>query len=302
MDVVVFGTGAMACLFGARLSAVAEVTLLGTWKEAVHAIRDRGILVEGPGGTETARVRARFVDEAPVRADLAFVLVKSWQTKGVAAQLDRYLTATGLAVSLQNGLGNVEVLGPRACAGSTGMGATVLAPAHVRIGGTGPTLAAAPEHVISLLRSAGFDALGCRREEVDSMLWSKLCVSCGINAVTGLLEVENGKLLETVGTHVLMETAAVECARVARAKGIGLSFRDPAARVREVARNTAENRSSMYQDLLRSAPTEGDAIYGSVVREATLHGIDVPVNRILWTLIQAVVKRNGNKIAHADCE
>lgn len=300
MNVVIFGTGAMACLFGARLSAVAEVTLAGTWTEAIHAIRDRGILVENSGETQTARVRAQFLDEAPVKGDLALVLVKSWQTERVAAMLDRFLTPVGLAVSLQNGLGNVEMLGARGCAGSTEMGATVLAPAHIRIGGKGRTIAAVPDYVMELLRNAGFDALGCSKEEADRLLWGKLCVSCGINALTGLFRVENGKLLEMPGACTLMETAAMECARVANARGIGLPFKDPVARVREVARKTAANRSSMYQDLLRSAPTECDAIYGSVVREGGFLGVDVPVNRILWTTIQAVVKRGGGTITHAD--
>lgn len=295
MHVVIFGTGAMACLFGSRLSAVAEVTLVGRWIAAIQAIRDRGILVEDSRGVQTARVRAQFLDETPVKADLAIVLVKSWQTGSVAALLEQYLSPIGLAVSLQNGLGNVEILGPRACAGSTGMGATVLAPAHVRIGGTGQTFAAVPDCVIRLLRSAGFDAAGCSREEADNLLWGKLCVSCGINALTGLLRVENGKLLEMPGACALMESAAMECALVARAKGVRLPFRDPVARVREVAGSTAANRSSMYQDLLRRAPTECDAIYGSVVREAGLQGVDVPVNRVLMTLVQALVKRNGVK-------
>jgi 2-dehydropantoate 2-reductase len=302
MRVVIFGTGAMACLFGARLSAVTEVTLVGTWAEAIYSIRDRGIVVEGHDGTRTARVDARFLDETPVRGDLALVLVKTWQTERVAAVLDRYLSHSGLAVSLQNGLGNVEILGPRSCAGSTGMGATTLAPAHIRIGGEGQTLAAVPSEVIGLLRRAGFDALGCSKEESESLLWGKLCVSCGINAPTGLLQAENGKLLEMPGARALMETAATECALVAGAKGIPLPYEDPVARVREVAGRTARNRSSMYQDLLRFAPTECDAIYGSVVREARCQGVDVPVNRILWVLIQALVKRNEDRMADENCE
>jgi len=293
MHVVVFGSGAMACLFGARLSSVAEVTLVGTWAEAISSIRDRGILLEDSSGKESFRVRAQFMVDPPVPADLVLVLVKSWQTKSIARKLTQYLKSGGLAISLQNGLGNIELLGPRAFAGSTGAGATILGPGHVKEGGLGQTFAVAPDFAIGLLRQAGFETFRCSEKEVESLLWGKLCINCGINALTGLLRVENGKLLEITGTCELMEQAAMECADVALAKGIPLPFQDPAARVKEVAQSSASNRSSMYQDIMRGAPTECDAIYGSVVREARRQGIDTPANRILWTMIRALVQRRS---------
>ncbi|MEJ2111032.1 MAG: ketopantoate reductase C-terminal domain-containing protein, partial [Acidobacteriota bacterium] len=166
----------------------------------------------------------------------------------------------------------------------------------------GQTFAVAPERMIRLLRTAGFETRSWDREAANSLLWGKLCVNCGINALTGLLLVENGKLLEINGVRDIMVAATEECARVARAKGIDLPYRNPAARVLDVARSTAGNKSSMYQDILRGTPTECEAIYGSVVREAKVQGVDTPVNRILWAGISALVKRNGEKGENADRE
>ena len=294
MRVLLFGSGAMACLFGARLSRVAQVTLLDAWAEGIAAIRERGILFEDSRGTKTVRVQAEPLGARIARADLAIVLVKSWQTADVAGYIPECLSPEGIAISLQNGLGNVELLGPRAFPGTTAEGATLLGPGHVRAGGSGPTHAVAPAWVVDLLNSGGFDCRGCNPMEAEGLLWGKLSVSCGINALTALLRIPNGKLLDIPDATDLMARAAAECADVARARGIKLPFADPARRAREVAERTAANQSSMLQDLLRGAPTECDAINGAVVREGRKAGVATPVNEILWQLIRASVHRNGS--------
>jgi 2-dehydropantoate 2-reductase len=292
MRVILFGTGAMASLFAVRLSKVADVTLLGNWSEAVTAIRDQGILLEDSRGSQRVRVRADYLGTSQEPADLAIVLVKSWQTGDVAPHLPACLRDEGMAISLQNGLGNVELLGPRACPGSTAEGATLLGPGHVRAGGSGPTHLLAPEWALDLFRRAGFEAYGCTSEKAESIIWGKLCVSCGINALTALLRVRNGELLWRPNVADLMVRAARECAEIARAKGIKLPFKDAAVQVTEVAERTANNQSSMLQDMLRGAPTECDAINGAVVGEGRIMGIPAPVNDILWQLVQAAVHQN----------
>ncbi|MBN2317530.1 MAG: ketopantoate reductase family protein [Acidobacteria bacterium] len=294
MRIVLFGSGAMACLFGARLAPIAEVTLVDTWLEGVAAIRERGIIIDDSKGSRSVSVRAQLLDAPAVPADLALILVKAWQTERIASSLAAYLSPEGLAVSLQNGIGNVELLGSRAFPGSTAEGATLLGPGHVRAAGSGPTHMVAPEWAVDLLRNAGFESNRCSLQEAESLLWGKLCVSCGINAPTGLLRVENGELLDRPDACDLMVRAAEECAAVARAKGIKIPFSDTAARVKDVARRTGGNKSSMYQDVLRGAPTECDAIYGSVVKEAGLHGVEVPVNSVLWKLMRAMTPCKGS--------
>ena len=296
MRIVLFGTGAMACLFGARLARVAEVILVGSWAEGIAAIRDRGILLEDGPSTETIPVSAQSFDDPEVKADLVLVLVKAWQTERIASKLAGYLTPHGLAVSLQNGIGNVELLGTRAFPGSTAMGATLLGPGHVRAGGSGPTYVMAPDWTVKLLQDAGFECHCCSREEAEGILWGKLCVSCGINALTALLNVSNGELLERREAGELMIRAAEECAAVARAKGIRIPFAEPAVHVETVVRRTSGNRSSMLQDVLRGFPTECEAIYGSVVRESELLGLEVPVNSLFWKLMRAKRGKSGSEI------
>ncbi len=289
MKVVLFGAGAMSCLFASRLAGVADVVLVDGWVEGIEAIREKGILLEDGAGSRTIHVRADYPGEHIVPAELAIVLVKAWQTREVADWLASYLSPGGLAISLQNGLGNVEALGARAFPGTTAEGATLLGPGHVRTGGSGPTHVVAPGWAVDLLRSAGFECDACSPEEAEGLLWGKLAVSCGINALTAILRVPNGELLKRPDAAELMILAAEECAAAARAKGIVLPFLNTAERVKEVAQRTAGNRSSMLQDVLRGAPTECDAINGAVVEEAMRQATPVPVNSVLWKLVKAAV-------------
>jgi 2-dehydropantoate 2-reductase len=294
MRVIIFGTGAMACLFAARLSKEANVTLMGTWAEAITAIQQRGILFEGPQKSQAVPVHADYLGTPLPAADLVIVLVKAWQTEQVAKHLPAYLTPEGLAISFQNGLGNVECLGTRAFPGSTAEGATLLGPGRDREGGSGPTHAVAPAWVVELLRRSGFESYPCSQSESESLLWGKLTVSCGINALTALLRVCNGELLKRPSAMNLMVRATQECAAVAGARGVLLPFPDPVVRVKEVAERTAVNKSSMLQDVLRGAPTECDAINGAVVGEGMRLGIATPVNEVLWRLMRAAVQNRSD--------
>jgi 2-dehydropantoate 2-reductase len=292
-SILILGTGAMACFFGARLAGAAQVTLLGTWEEGLKALEAEGIrLVELDGSLQRVRVRVARETEACRAAALALVLVKSWQTERAAQQLARCLGADGLALTLQNGLGNLEILASavgtdRAALGVTTCGATLLGPGHVRVGGTGPTyLGPHPglDRFAGLFEQAGFKIE--RSDDLQGLQWSKLAVNTGINPVSALLDVRNGELLELPGLQDVLRAAVEETAAVAAARGANMAFQDPVGETIAVAGRTGENLSSMLQDIRRGAPTEIDAICGAVVREGERLGVDTPVNRALWNLVR----------------
>ena len=297
LKITILGTGALACLFGARLAAHAKVVLLGSWRQGLAAIRRDGIRLETAGGETRMPVRATDVPSDADNADLALVLVKSGQTERAAQQAGRVLLDDGLALTLQNGIGNYETLADgvgesRAVLGVTTQGAALLAPGRIRHAGGGDTLlgfSPANEgrvrHISDLLCLAGFPTRVT--SEIRTALWGKVAVNAGINPLTALLGVTNGELLERPDAEALMVAATQEAAAVATAHGIELEA-DAATRVREVARLTASNRSSMLQDVLRGAPTEIDAISGAVVRDGRRLGVPTPVNEVLWTLVRAM--------------
>jgi 2-dehydropantoate 2-reductase len=290
--VIIFGTGAMACLFASRLASMAKVTLLGTWSEAVDSIRRQGIILEDGDTVRKIDVQADYLGSNIEPADLAIVLVKSWQTARIANYLPGCLKPDGKMLSLQNGLGNLEKLGPEAIAGSTTQGATLIGPGHVRACGSGTTLVAGPDWIVGLFEKAGCESRGYPPDKTACLLWGKLAVSCGINALTAILRVHNGELLERPDAADLMVRATSECASVAQACRIDLPYENPEAQVRDAVKRTAMNRSSMLQDILRGAPTECDAINGAVVREGRRLGVMVPVNEVLWKLVRSAELQN----------
>ncbi len=291
IHVTIVGTGAMACLFGAQLASVAQITLTGSWVDGIAALRTLGIRVEASQESGSVTVAAVPWGDAIEPADMVLVLVKAWQTEEVARHLQRLLKPGGTALTLQNGLGNLEALGPGATLGVTYQGATLLGPGRVQPGGSGATWIAAPERIVQLFQHAGMPAERGDPEQLDGLLWGKLVVNCAINPLTALLRIRNGELLDRPDTRILMEQAARECAAVASARGITLPFPDPVEKVCEVAHQTAANRSSMLQDVMRGAPTECDAINGAVVRWGEHLGVPTPVNETLYRLVRAAAAR-----------
>jgi 2-dehydropantoate 2-reductase len=297
-EVLIAGTGALACIYAWRLSAVASVVMLGTWREAVEAIERDGVRVETAGGQVVAKVRACLDPGAVGQPSWALVLVKSYQTTRVARQLGYCLAGDGLALTLQNGLGNreaLEVLGEgRVAQGVTTVGATVLGPGHVRLSADGRVhLArqAGVEPLAELLDRAGFALTWSG--DLESLVWGKLVASASINPLTALLQIPNGELLQRPAAAALLDAAAREVAAVAKARGTRLPFEDAGAYAAEVARSSAGNSSSMLQDVRRGSETEIDAINGAVAGEAVRLGVPAPVNRTLWQLVRALRPESG---------
>lgn len=296
MDILIVGTGALGSLFAARLvQAGHHVTVLGSWKEGVAALRSQGVqLTDSNGAQHQLHVDAIDNPRDCVGIKYALVLVKAWQTERAATQLSDCLAPDGLAVTLQNGLGNRETLIQslglgRVALGVTTAGATLLGPGSVKAGGEGPISiernpALGP--LEAALRSAGFNVRVV--DDARSLVWGKLVINSAINPLTALLRVPNGELLERPAAREMMSELARETARVAYAEGIKLPFEDPVAAADDVARKTAANRSSMLQDVLRGAPTEIDSICGAVVEYGEKHGIPTPVNWALWQLVRGM--------------
>ena len=295
-NILIVGTGALATLFAARLTEAGyHITLLGTWKEGIDSLRRNGArLLDANGDEHQFEVDATGDPRECAGAKYAIVLVKAWQTERAARQLAECLAENGLAVTLQNGLGNRETLvgslrEDRVALGTITVGATLLSPGLVKVGGDGiisiernPALGP----VEAALRSAKFQVNIV--QDAQSAVWGKLVVNAAINPLTALLRIPNGELLNRPSAHEMMGKLAHEVAEVAFAENIRLPFDDPLAMAEEVARKTATNKSSMLQDLLRSAPTEIDAICGAVVVTAQKHKIDTPANWACWKLIKAL--------------
>ena len=296
--ILIRGTGALATLFAWRLAnAGYDVTMLGSWQLGLSALRDRGArLVDAHGNERALSVRVAEHPDECKDISQAIVLVKSWQTELAARQLSECLASDGLALTLQNGLGNAETLGTwlgnqRVALGTTTTGATLLGPGLVKVAGEGSISVQSHARLgplVSALRSGGFEVKEV--PQAASLIWGKLVINSAINPLTALLRVANGELLNRPAARQLMRRLAEETASVAQAEGVQLPFDDPAAMVEDVAYRTAGNYSSMLQDIRRGAPTEIDAICGAVTSIGGRDGVPTPLNEACWHLISALAQ------------
>ncbi|MCB8926080.1 MAG: 2-dehydropantoate 2-reductase [Ardenticatenaceae bacterium] len=297
MRVAIIGIGAMGCLFGAKLSQIADVTLVGHWPAQLVALQKTGLqFIQPEGRSQTIQLTATNKPQTAAPADLALILVKSYQTQQAAETAKQLLAPSGMALTLQNGVGNLEqltaVLGQkRANLGITSEGAALLEPGVVRHAGSGHTYIAAaeetaipPQKIVALFEAAGF--VTTFSANVDGLVWGKLAVNAGINPLTAVLQVPNGFLAENPTARELMTLAAQEVAAIATAQNIQLPFADAAAQALAVAQATAANHSSMRQDLANGRPTEIGAICGAVIAAGRRFGVPTPVNSVLQTAVQ----------------
>lgn len=294
MSTLIVGSGALACLFAARLAAIGtRVDMLATWPEGLRALQTDGVTLEVNGQRTQFPVCASSDPQDVAGATHALVLVKSWQTARAAQQLAACLAPDGVALTLQNGLGNQDVLeqalgAARVAVGVITTGATLVGPGVVRWGGDGVISLGAqvsPEFA-ELFVQAGFQVN--TGQDVTSLQWSKLVINAAINPLTALLGIANGELLTRPAAAGLSAQLAQEAAAVAAALAIPLTFADPVAAAQDVARRTAANHSSMYQDVQRGAPTEIDAICGAIVRAGQAAGVPTPASEIVWKLVEAL--------------
>jgi len=299
-EILIVGTGAMALLFGGHLAGSGvKVTLLGTWKEGIRAIQEKGIRIIGETGEFAYPVKATSDIKEIKRVPFALVLVKSWQTERAARQLEEVMQHDSVALTMQNGLGNLAILSDalgeeRTAQGVTTYGATLLEPGLVRCGGEGVISLGIHPRLRTLkvyLQQAGFSIH--ETPDLSGLVWSKLIINAAINPLTALLGVTNGELLKSGAARKIMGIAAEEAAFVASAKGIKTSFKNPALAAEEVAAATSGNISSMLQDIRRNSPTEIDAICGEIVREGKRLNVPTPVNNLLFQLVQAQVDLYG---------
>jgi len=298
--VLILGAGALGSLFGARLSRAREkVTLFSTNQEHIQAIRENGLEVEELDGSVQRYALVACDDPGTIdtKADLVIVLVKSYTTREAVEGIKSCCRPSTLFLTLQNGTGNWEriagVVGKESVlVGVTAQGATRLQrPGCIRHGGNGATFIGEPEGpsserarwVVDLFRRSGIETEASDR--MKELMWEKLMINVGINAITALTGIRNGLIPRVEEGRELCRAAVEEAMLVARAQGITIR-EDMVERVLSVAVATSVNRSSMGQDADRRKRTEIDAINGAIVRLGREAHIETPVNRTLTHLIK----------------
>jgi len=298
MKFLIVGPGAMGCLFASRLGMAGyDVTLLDYNRERAEKISRQGIIVEDVTGEYTVRIPV-VVGEPRSRPDYTLICVKAMKTREAGGEIAPWLPKKSMIATLQNGIGNIETLTEifgkeRVVGGGTSEGSTALGWGRIRHAGRGSTIfgpedgrGASPANLVSAFNKAGFKAESTA--DVEGIIWGKLIINAGINALTAITRLKNGRLPDLERARLVMEEAVREAAAVAEAKKIRIPYQDPFSRVLDVCCDTSGNTSSTLQDVLNKKATEVDYINGAIVREGEALEIPTPTNRVLTSMVLAI--------------
>ena len=281
----------MGCLFAARIARGGHKAFLVDYRpQRAEQLSKSGITVEETGGSFTERISV--VTQIPQGTDLALVLTKAYSTPSLR------LPAEVPVLTLQNGLGNVETLcsmvgSARVIAGVSSEAVTLLEPGRVLHAAHGRSIFGAwtscpAELAYKVFRDAGFDV--ALTETPGQVIWEKAAVNAGINPLTALLDVPNGRLLETAEVRQLLRDLVLEATKVAATEGY--RFQQSLVETAEnLCRQTKDNISSMLQDVRNRKKTEIRAISGEILRRARAASLPTPRTRVVYQLVRGLESR-----------
>jgi 2-dehydropantoate 2-reductase len=302
MRFCVIGAGSMGCLYGGLLARAGfEVTLLDVWAPHVEAIRRDGLALDGITGDLSIRIAATTDPEAVPPCDAAIVLTDANVTGAAAAAARTVLDGTGFAVTLQNGIGNVETLAAalgsgRVLGGLSYHSAALRGPGRVSHTHAGPTWlgeldgrrTARLERLAEALAEAGF--VPTIVDDIQGLIWSKFVHNCAINAIAAVTGLRVGEIVRSPGADRLQTRIVEEALTVVRALGVTLTDPDPLRTIKDFCR-TKFNKPSMLQHVDQGKRTEIGALNGALVREGRRLGIPTPYNEAIVWLTEAVEQR-----------
>lgn len=294
-NVVMIGAGAMGgVIAGALVRAGVDLTVVDTDAAHVTALGTPGLQVDHLSMDAPVPVNASTSVDQKGWADLAVVMTPAYETANAAITARHVLKPDGAAVSLQNGLGNLEALvaelgAARIFMGSTKCSADRPAPGRPRLTKLDPTTVGELDGSSSD-RTAWFADAMTRgglmttvSDNIEGVLWSKFIHNCAINALSAITGLRMGQVSRIKALNDLRWQIVEECLTVAKAKGITLADPDP---IPTLKRHTWQKftQPSMLQHVNQGRVIEIDAINGYVVQEAARLGIGVPMNRIVHAM------------------
>jgi 2-dehydropantoate 2-reductase len=285
--VIVFGAGSIGSTYGALLSQKHDVKLIGRLAH-MNAIRQKGLVVVGDAAGTYCMATATEMEKIPPQT-LLIVTVKAHQLLEALTPIRELIQKDTTILLLQNGL-NIEKVARdalkargRIVRGIVAFGAEILKPGkiHVRLGFTILDSDNISKEIAQFFKSSGISV--ANSEEFQTDVWRKVAINCVANPLSAILQTPTKKL---VSPHLasVRQNIVEECIAVGRAEGIQLDL--SILEIIDANFPNFENRTSMFQDILRGRKTEIEFLNGSIVELGKSHKIPTPVNETLTQLIQ----------------
>jgi len=299
MRICIIGCGGIGSIFAACLARVdtLEVFAYDVRNEHVKAINENGLRVTGEANF-TAEIEATTDSKKVPRCDYGIVAARSLDTRIAIAGAAHLFDEKSAVCSIQNGVGNEEILAdyvPHVIRGTTFAAGHVAEPGHVAYEIAGDTWlgpfepAQTPmekvEELAAALTRAGLETIAV--PDARGVQWTKLIFTSSTFPVEALTLLHQRAATSFRPTSELLNSLIEEGGAVARALGIELHH-DPKDAVRARAQAPGKHQTSMVQDVLAGRGTEIDFMNGAIVRWGEHAGVPTPLNRTLWALVKGL--------------
>ncbi|GAB6909227.1 hypothetical protein JCM12296A_50680 [Desulfosarcina cetonica] len=313
MEIAIVGAGVLGSIFGSLFAQKGfSVTLIEVLTERVHLIDKEGLWMQWPDGKRT---HERITITSDVNAvgiqDVVMVAVKGYHTRSAIKGALPMIGKDTAILSVQNGLGNLEVIaeavGPeRVVGGITAHSGMPISMNEVRyVGGLGPLLVIGPydgvvrpvfENMVNQFQGTGLDVHAT--PDINSVIWKKLIANVSTNVVAALTGLTGSTAIQHQQSVNIINALCQELAQVARAKGIDFpELQDPLAFSLKAFASTKDNKVSMLQDVEAGRPTEIGNLNEIIVSEGKRFNIPTPYNEAVSWLTRGVEERNRQKLS-----
>ncbi|MCC7548350.1 MAG: ketopantoate reductase family protein [Burkholderiales bacterium] len=308
MRIYMIGAGAMGSFYGGLLARAGfDATLIDPREVHIGLIRRNGLIVEGVRGHHVVRLPAFTTHGGLPPCDLAIVFTDTNNTPAAAREAKDVLKPDGFALTLQNGIGNVEALVAelgerRVTAGVTMNSGAFPEPGRAVYTNAGLTsigeldgrISPRIEAVAAMLNEAGIETRVV--DDPMSHVWSKFVHNCAANALAAITGLRGGEMYRTPEVNALQDRLLDEILAVVERKGIRLVDPDPRRKIKAHAR-IRYNKPSMMQHVEQGRRTEIDSLNGAIVREAKALGMAVPCNEAVVAIVKGL-ERSRMQLLH----
>ena len=294
------GVGALGSLFGGALAdAGHDVTLVIRNDAHRKAVQMSGLKLVRDSGESIVKIPVISPSETHESFDTIFVFTKTGATAQAITAVSHMIGASTCLVSVQNGLGNHDVLAEFVGYERVIYGTTT-APADL----VGPGCVASHGKHLTQINAARDDSAGIAVElaetlcsadiptvvnnEIDQVIWNKVAFNTAMNAICALVKGTPGTIADSAHLSDLARAVVMESCAVAQADGINIDPHNVLAIVEMAGREHRTHKPSMVHDVMAMRRTEIDALNGAVVALGKKHNIPTPLNEALLALIKGV--------------
>ena len=300
--VAVLGAGAMGCLFGGLLAEKGlDVVLIDVWKEHVDAINKNGLKMDGHGGDRFIKIKATIDPKSLGKVDAIIVMCKATVLEQALSNVKNIIGDKTVLMSFQNGIGHEAIMQKIACkdkvlGGTTTQASNILGPGHIKNHASLPSwigeyAGGMSERVTDLAET--FTAHGLETiasDNVKKRKWMKLFALTAIGPLSAIFDLNHielyvtnnqQKLARNLGKQIILETR-----KVAIADGVEVTEDECLEMFNKIVDSNQTNKSSMAFDILYKRKSEIDFINGAVAKIGKGHGVETPLNDLLYQMIK----------------